>query len=306
MTTDGVEAPGSYTRSTDHPRFLAWNERSYREDLRAYGVRLELHHYTSFDGLMGILTSNALWATDVRFLNDDTELDFGKRACFDALMQIRDRSLLPYVGAVARGLEENFGHQTFVTCFSRSRKLESQWREYAEQHRGFAVAFDTLCLSSLWARPALRLMPVEYGPKAQRLRAQRIVERALEDIQRERRQSPAEAQFGIRSRFTLLGVELLYLCASFKAWGWRGEQEWRLIYSRFLPSPGDCLPVLFRGDRDTPYVELNLASTIDGQPRPVYAAITQGSRVRRSSDLVQRCLRERGLRIPFYTHHAVG
>ena len=289
--------PASFVPSIDHPSFRLWHERSHTEDLTPYGIQFRLHHYTSFDGLMGILTSNAVWATDVRFLNDDTELDHGKRICFDALIAIRDRRLVPYVGAIARALDDNFALQTFVACFSRSGTLESQWMDYADRHRGFAIAFDSLCLSWLWAHPALRLMPVEYGPKAQNLRARRAVERALEDIDQERRRRSPDLEFTIRSRFHLLAVEMMYLCCSFKSWGWRREQEWRLIYSRFLANSDDSLPVLQRG-RGVPYVELDLARTVDGQPRPIYAAIRQGRLVRRSSDLLQRYLRERGLRIP--------
>jgi hypothetical protein len=293
----GESSASSFVPSTDHPLFWRWQERSHNEDLTPYGSQLRLHHYTSFNGLMGILTSNAVWASDVRFLNDDTEIDYGKRVCFDALMGIHDRRLLPYVGAIARSLEANFGVDTYVACFSRSGTLQSQWMDYADRHRGYAIAFDGLCLSWLWAPPALRLMPVEYGPKAQNLRARRAVERALEDIDLERRHRSPNLEFTIQSRLHLLAVEMMYLCASFKSWGWRREQEWRLIYSRFGANEDESLPVLYR-DSGTPFVQLDLARTVDGQPRPIYAAIRQGCMVRRSSDLVRRYLRERGLRIP--------
>jgi hypothetical protein len=32
-----------------------------------------LYHYTSVDGLLGILRSKRIWATDIRFLNDRSE-----------------------------------------------------------------------------------------------------------------------------------------------------------------------------------------------------------------------------------------
>jgi hypothetical protein len=44
-----------------------------------------LYHYTSEAGLRGILESDRIWATDVRFLNDDTEF---QRAFNDKYLQI--------------------------------------------------------------------------------------------------------------------------------------------------------------------------------------------------------------------------
>lgn len=35
---------------------------------------VELHHYTTLDGLQGIIESNSLWATHFRFLNDSSEI----------------------------------------------------------------------------------------------------------------------------------------------------------------------------------------------------------------------------------------
>jgi hypothetical protein len=34
----------------------------------------ELYHYTGLDGLVGIVTDRAIWATDARYLNDASEL----------------------------------------------------------------------------------------------------------------------------------------------------------------------------------------------------------------------------------------
>jgi len=38
-----------------------------------------LYHYTDSAGLQGILESRTLWATDIRYLNDETEASLRKR-----------------------------------------------------------------------------------------------------------------------------------------------------------------------------------------------------------------------------------
>lgn len=37
-----------------------------------------LYHYTTQDGLIGILDNNCIWATHYKFLNDYSEIDFFK------------------------------------------------------------------------------------------------------------------------------------------------------------------------------------------------------------------------------------
>src|SRR5712671_6860096 len=48
----------------------AW-ERMHRDPPRL------LYHYTSADGLLGMLEGRQLWATNVRFMNDTSELGYG-------------------------------------------------------------------------------------------------------------------------------------------------------------------------------------------------------------------------------------
>jgi hypothetical protein len=48
-----------------------------------------LYHYTSIEGLMGILTNRSLWATEIYFLNDTQELRYSdgvlKKVCDELL-----------------------------------------------------------------------------------------------------------------------------------------------------------------------------------------------------------------------------
>ena len=47
----------------------------------------ELHHYTTFDGLVGITQNNSLWATHFSQLNDTSELNVLKQPLIDVLKQ---------------------------------------------------------------------------------------------------------------------------------------------------------------------------------------------------------------------------
>jgi hypothetical protein len=263
----------------------------------SYGVQLRLHHFTSVDAAENIIRSNQLWATDARHLNDTTELEHGLPICFRALEILDDARFIPYVRILVEGLREQFRKRVFVVCFSESNSRKSQWQSYADAERGFAIAFDNACLSWLWAPPALRLMPVEYGPSAQRNRAEAAVRRALHDIQSCPANSDLDFAFTVHSRFSLLGVELFYLCSTFKAWKWRSEQEWRLVYAGSDEPIDGSLPIHLRSD-GVPYVKVDLTRTIDGQPRRIYAAIREGpSTPYESARRILSCAKERGLQV---------
>src|SRR5262245_50075307 len=49
-----------------------------------------LYHYTDGAGLLGIVESQAIWASDVEFLNDAQELVYARDAFYDELQKRAD------------------------------------------------------------------------------------------------------------------------------------------------------------------------------------------------------------------------
>jgi hypothetical protein len=227
---------------------------------------------------MSILSSQSLWATDVRALQDTTEFQHGLPVCFLALDLVRAPALMPHVQLVKQGLEARFHHQTFVTCLSTRNDLKSQWEEYAENQSGFAISFDSLVLSALESPQGYRLMPVEYGLAAQKRRAEEAVSRALHDIEAATAGQPHDvALFAIQSRFVFLATELFHLCVSFKASTYAPEHEWRLIYS-CPPGEAGSLKINRRSARgkDVAYVSIDLRRRYAQHTLPSFAAVRAG------------------------------
>ena len=52
-----------------------------------------LYHYTSGDGLIGILRNKSLWATDINFLNDHREFELGSKLIGD-LSKVKVQELI--------------------------------------------------------------------------------------------------------------------------------------------------------------------------------------------------------------------
>ncbi|ATQ31315.1 hypothetical protein CS378_22940 [Rhodococcus ruber] len=116
----------------------------------------EVHHYTDTGGLIGIIQGEKLWATNIQFLNDSLEYDFGLRAVIDALRDSLARAKesdsptilysIELENAVQAGITmlESTGPSPkdgqYVCCFSRCFDDLGQWRGYATD--GYCITFD--------------------------------------------------------------------------------------------------------------------------------------------------------------------
>ena len=139
----------------------------------------ELWHYTTAGGLMGILKSQQLWATNLRYLNDSEEFTgfFDRRLLgilkIGVMNGIAQAKMTPdgMQAIVASGGDEkleadlpnqllhairtvSLQHQAYVASFCYTRpKIENdgllgQWRGYGSDG-GYAVVFDTRTLVNM-------------------------------------------------------------------------------------------------------------------------------------------------------------
>jgi hypothetical protein len=136
-------------------------------DKAVYVKHPELMHYTTADGLKGIVTSKTLWASHTGFLNDSEEVvGFLDNRLPMILKPELERHVSESVGydlldQLLKGFRAGFKEaqaQTqdhYVTSFCTASDewvsqngLLSQWRGYG-QDGGYAIVFDTKGLSSL-------------------------------------------------------------------------------------------------------------------------------------------------------------
>jgi hypothetical protein len=99
-----------------------------------------LYHYTSVNGLRGIVDSGNVWATHLGFLNDLSE---GRAAAADEAWRARleetDKRSPLFIASFCRHQEP---HQ-------QKNGLLSQWRGYAGEGGGYCVVFDEDQLDAL-------------------------------------------------------------------------------------------------------------------------------------------------------------
>jgi Protein of unknown function (DUF2971) len=107
-----------------------------------------LFHYTSIEGLMGIVDAKALWASEVRYLNDAQELyHFGDLANQKILqaqstnLDSEDREILRQFGEWLRERLSS-GPLVFVSSLTENGNLLSQWRGYCPHGKGVSLGFN--------------------------------------------------------------------------------------------------------------------------------------------------------------------
>lgn len=119
-----------------------------------------LWHYTDQQGLLGIIGSGQIWATDTAFLNDVSEVKYAMEKMKAAL---ESRISKADFVAVSKMFEMAFEERrTGVVCFCANGDLLSQWRGYAAPG-GYAIGFDPSALAERWLGEEGLFLPVEYG-----------------------------------------------------------------------------------------------------------------------------------------------
>jgi hypothetical protein len=102
-----------------------------------------LYHYTTAQGLIGILESNSLWASNVSYMNDLSELRYTKKLLDEEMMKaVQDD---PESDRIAFKNVFNIvidGFNAYACCFCENGDQLSQWRAYSDSGTGYALGFD--------------------------------------------------------------------------------------------------------------------------------------------------------------------
>lgn len=206
--------------------------------ISAYGEPpRRLHHYTTLNGLLGITSSQSLWASDVRYMNDASEfsyaVDLVSKVVSETFAKVESkviRQLLPEHSGYANTFE--YGHRPFVACFCEVEDLLSQWRGYRSGEVGYSLGMDLSSLSTSGDLPPnTHLRRVIYDPDEQEREVRDVVEvwlRTVETLLDAARDVRPEDVFPYPA-FGALEEALAEHHLCFKHPAFAEEREWRLI-----------------------------------------------------------------------------
>lgn len=260
-STFALSAQDSMT-DPEHPYALPY----FHEALREAGIARDpasgvLYHYTSADGLCGIVSTGAVWATHSSFFNDTSEYEYGQSLLPAALHRLTAAGLEHFQKLLEPMFQKSHGYDVYAACFSEYDDLLPQWRGYGAEGSGYAIGFPSAALSR---DGAAALLPVMYGDEAVVRRFESMVDWAIDRL-RALREAGTFSQEAVGGILTSLACSLFLLIVASKKAVFEYEHEWRLVHlvDRDQVIDYDKIGVRTIGGMIVPYLSLALPRTSD-------------------------------------------
>ena len=197
---------------------------AFREDLlnprQLTGQKL--YHYTTQEGLLGIVKSRSLWTTSILHLNDSSEFNYAfsvvRRRLESKLEAAKGRYEAFYRLALASLTAAKY-FTVYVGSFSEEGDLLSQWRAYTHNGIGFSVGFHDTDLQQLALKQNYRLVKCLYAENEHSEIASRLIENAEGWVD----------QRGDEIAHRGFFQNLIEIAPLFKNPAFREEKEWRVV-----------------------------------------------------------------------------
>jgi len=268
-----------------------------------------LYHYTTQQGLLGILKQKCIWATHIRYLNDTSEGNIVSRAVFEEFsgrsntaplfkalgMAVNDPIEEPELvdeDALGQGITMASwvtSQNVFVSSFSENGDSLSQWRAYSERSGGYSIGFRPEYLRVIGER-FLRGRPDRFSQAADTLlrciyydeaeekslrdEIKKLVSAYIEEAAKAAKLPAGEGIQGFRTPAALAIKHFLKLgkrSAITKDNGFREEAEWRLT---FLLQQGSAVTdVDFRPGSSMPVPYLSVPLRLEDQVIGIWKVI---------------------------------
>jgi len=226
-----------------------------------------LFHYTSYAAALEIVRGHSLWASEIRYLNDSSEL----RNALNIIGWAAIKRAPKHSGDEAQMLRDfvrwcegaaSSDRCVFVASLTQHGNLLSQWRAYSgDAGHGVSLTFDPQSLEALAVQQGFRLGRCIYERVEQERLAEIVVDHLLEqfaqfDWQTNKPAGHESVQF--YPLFDAQFQDVLQLAALLKHEAFFEEAEWRLV-SDVVPS-GLVKNAHFRSAKSciVPYLVLDL------------------------------------------------
>ncbi len=192
-----------------------------------------IYHYTTYDGLLGILKEKALWATKIHYLNDASELS----EPLDVAKSFLEQYALQLTTDVIENAEEKLEINTrmleeiryneriniCVASFCADGDLLSQWRAYGLPDAAFAIGFHRERLvESIGSQPFKLNRCAYYEPGDYRTEVRSAITGSIAE---------AHAAGEVPVNFV---YDLIQKAATMKFKCFEEEKEWRIVSSEPL------------------------------------------------------------------------
>jgi hypothetical protein len=251
------------------------------EQVYGHSPQETLFHYTSLAGAIEIIREGSLFASELRYMSDASELAFTAALLerfTDEQMKVSNADPEILV-QFKQWLGDTFkqGRQLFVTCFSEEGDLLSQWRGYCPNGKGVCLGFRPADIERAALAQNFRLVRCVYEGDAQNRLAWRMVGEveARAQVVGPSRDDPRLSQKGRSTYyhvFNSLFRHLILLAAALKSKVFSEEKEWRVVSFRPDENPAR---IRFREGHSmlVPHIDFELPQTNGGTLRVASARV---------------------------------
>lgn len=209
-----------------------------------------IYHYTSQQGMLGILKKKAIWASEVHYLNDSEEYGYA----FNLLRrQLREGQYEPeFINTIEKTVTFYENIKVYVASFSGKGDLLSQWRAYCPDAGGFSIGFSYSDLESALQKQRFTLVSCVYDEKRQKNILNKLIKEALN-----RSGTYNPIQFRGFFAGTFIKISTVFKHPSFI-----DEKEWRMVSTPYIGYDEDNEERIYYREGKSmliPYVECELA-----------------------------------------------
>jgi hypothetical protein len=231
-----------------------------------------LYHYTSIEGLKGILESRCLWASQIHFLNDTQEFRYSIEILKKLISKFKDE--LPKQRAIRTppykpeewlsdffGLTEDMFRIDAVSklpvcvfSFSEDGDLLSQWRAYCPTGGGYSIGFRLESMVPWLQTKKLSIVPCVYDEREQETIIRDEIIKKRDTLLKRLAGEPNNSGEILREVWLEFFMEFSLIASKLKHPAFREEFEWRII-----SEPLDNEQMSFRVGKSMilPYLTIN-------------------------------------------------
>jgi hypothetical protein len=194
-----------------------------------------LYHYTSLEGLLGIIKSKSIWASSILYLNDSSELNNS----IDLLNKILNSKnyLMPspenwfrFINKLWENINLLFSSEQYnfyVCSFSEENDLLSQWQGYCPRGIGFSLGFKFGNLKECAKGHGYKMKKCNYDEYKQKNKLGKVIYETFQKYANNITQNSKDSiEIDLFANFYMRFFEL---APTFKHHKFKAEKEWRII-----------------------------------------------------------------------------
>ncbi len=204
-----------------------------------------IYHYTSPEGILGILTTHTLWLSEITYMNDESEITYTFDLLTDILTQNNDRICQAFKDSIEEKIQKRtqlpsnlFDYvnrdSIFVACFSTEQDELSLWNYYTKtgSMAGYNIGFKVDKLVEK-VKSQLKVMHhFIYGKTiCEKCKQESYLKEALEEynLLYQKMTTEEDKEKVLKSLWGLIHVFSLF----FKKEAFKNENEYRFVITEF-------------------------------------------------------------------------